>query len=459
MSRSDSKSPPATAFERKQFSFDEETESSPSAGSTKLENGIPYRGFSVSPIQLTSSIEAKETPVSTTRPSFGSRLRKLFNPRNTDMQQLLTKLDNQFKKVDLMMEVEQQKGQYDGSGVTDRSDPSHPLNDSSLISDIHYVGRSAIDSSIINLSNFLMKRDTFGCITELWLNNNLISDDGASAIATHLQSPSCALVELWLGDNNIGPVGVSMIAAALSTNERSQLKCLGLYKNPIQNGGANCLAQMLRDNHNLTTVDVHGCLYDEEKNNKVVESYGCRVVTSSDGTEYAAKVVANDPQEKAGCVTDSRLLDAIKTFATFNRINPTREQAIRGLSSSNSNSQDTFVGSELDGSTKNERQHHSIVSSFLSDLCNKPSDDKLTDDEKRIWKECEWERLYIEIERVRAAARIMAEKLTIKTTTTINDDLFGDETDLKLESEKEKPEAEMVRVDDCNASTCPNIEY
>eukprot|EP00985_Skeletonema_marinoi_P005625 scaffold2441_cov102-Skeletonema_marinoi.AAC.3 len=185
---------------------------------------------------------------------------------------------------------------------------------------------------------------------------------------------------------------------------------------------------MLRTNHTLSTVDVHGCLYDGKKNNTILESYGCKVVTATDDTEYVTKVVESDPQDKAGYVTDSRLIDAIKTYTTFNRIDPTREQVIRGLSSSSANGQGALVGSKLDGSTKNERQHRTIVSTFLSDLCHKPSNEKLTDDEKRKWKECEWERLYEEIERARAAARIMAERLQIKAVEEINEeDLFGDE--------------------------------
>eukprot|EP00984_Skeletonema_dohrnii_P015632 scaffold6778_cov97-Skeletonema_dohrnii-CCMP3373.AAC.8 len=449
---SGSKTPPATAFLRKNIEDEDaaavEAVSNlrlPIMNSNTADNGdvasdnsnskIPYRGFGNSYVEPTETTTAATTTPTTTRRNFGSRLRNLFSPRNADVQTLLGKLDIQFKKVDMLMEVEQQKDEYDGSGIKDRNDPTHPLNNSALMSDIHYVGRSALDSSIVELSSFLTQRDRFGCITELWLNNNLISDDGASSIAALLQSPSCALVELWLGDNQIGAVGTAEIAAALSTNERSKLKCLGLYKNPIENGGANCLAQMLRTNHTLSTVDVHGCLYDGKKNDTVVESYGCRVVTATDGTEYVAKVVASDPQDKAGYVTDSRLIDAIKTYTTFNRIDPTREQVIRGLSSSSVNGQGALVGSKLDGSTKNERQHRTIVSTFLSDLCHKPSNEKLTDDEKRKWKECEWERLYEEIERARAAARIMAERLQIKTVEEINEEeLFGDETDEKQRS-------------------------
>lgn len=419
-----------------------------SSGSDNSE--IPYRDFGNSSIQptATTTATAAASPIPARR-NFGSRLRNLFSPRKADVRTLLAKLDIQMKKVDILMGVEQQKDEYDGSGIKDRSDPTHPLNDSALMSEIHYVGRSAMDSSITELSSFLTQRDRFGCITELWLNNNLISDDGASSIAAFLQSPTCALVELWLGDNQIGPIGTAEIAAALSTNERSKLKCLGLYKNPIENGGANCLAQMLRTNHTLSTLDVHGCLYDGKKNNTVVESYGCRVITSSEGTEYVAKVVASDPDDMAGYVTDSRLIDAIKTFTAFNRIDPTREQVIRGLSSSNANAQDAFVGSKLYGSTKNESQHHTIVSTFLSDLCNKPSNEKLTNDEKRKWKECEWERLYVEIERARAAARVMAERLQIKAVEEINEkELFGDdEMDEKQRIIEKDPEEEMVRGD------------
>mmetsp|Transcript_4065 Transcript_4065/g.6786 ORF Transcript_4065/g.6786 Transcript_4065/m.6786 type:complete len:335 (+) Transcript_4065:1002-2006(+) len=119
-----------------------------------------------------------------------------------------------------------------------------------------------------------------------------------------------------------------------------------------------------------------------------------------------------------------------------------REQVIRGLSSSNAKS-------KLNGS-KNESRHHKIVSTFLSDLCNKPSNQKLTNDEKRKWKECEWERLYVEIERARAAARIMAERLQIKPAEEINEkELFGDdETDEKQTSNVEKdPQDELLGRD------------
>lgn len=195
---------------------------------------------------------------------------------------------------------------------------------------------------------------------------------------------------------------------------------------------------MLRVNHTLTTVDVHGCLYEEKKNSSVLESYGCRVVTANDGT------VVTNPEERVGDVTDQRLIEAIKTFAAFNRINPTREQAIRGLSSSSVNAQ-----AKLNSSTKNEKQHHKIVSTFLSDLCNQPPNETLTNCEKRKWKECEWERLYVEIERTRAAARAVNDRLQIKPSDIINEVNFFDNEDgeksRKSINASEDFEKEMVR--------------
>ena len=284
-------------------------------------------------------------------------------------------------------------------------DPKHPMNNPKLISEVHFVGRKATDSSIIELATLLMNNDTYGSITELWLNNNLISDDGASAIASYLQSPTCALVELWLGDNQIGPVGTALISAALESN--TKLKCFGLYNNPIGNGGAMTLAQMLRKNHRLTTVDFHGC-GRRGSSSDVIEGYGCKVIKARDGTEYIARVVA--PKEDKGLVTDQRLLDAIQTYAAFNRINPTREQVVRSFTDSKKpGSHDDVTTSE--GNDSGEGKKHTIVSKFLSELGSRPANETLTDAEKQTWKDCEWDRLYVEIERARAAKVALATEI------------------------------------------------
>lgn len=396
---------------------------------------IPYRGFGspassetksdetfCSPTQLRSTALAYSSPKPAVPPrrAIGSRLLSWLDPRKSDIQQLMIKLSAQFEGIGDVTKY-------------DKDDPKHPLNNPNLIREIHFVGRSATDTSIVDLSSFLTNNDTFGAITELWLNNNLISDEGASSIASFLQLPYCALVELWLGQNNIGPVGTALLSAALSSNEGSQLKCLGLYKNPIENGGAGCLAQMLRGNHKLSTVDIHGCMYDGKKSggDEEMEGYGCKVVKTNDGKEYIARIDMSSQEEKLGYVTDQRLLDAITTFSAFNRINPTREQAIRGLvfrtrkvkpppppkATPNGNN-DGSGSSDSDNTTKNdcnsEKEHETTVSKFLSDLCTRPSTERLTVEEKRKWKDCEWDRLYVEIERARFAMSALASRLEIK---------------------------------------------
>jgi len=388
-------------------------------------SSIPYRGFgSRAPI----SNSAPETSVrSAPFANLKNLLRGLFSPK----EQLLIKLQTQFQKLDVDLEkyaLEQDGSMWDEgkhnsiAGKNSRKDPKHPLNNPKLMTGVHFVGRKAIDSSIIELSTLLINHDKFGSITELWLNDNLISDDGAAAISSFLQLPSCALVELWLGNNQIGPTGTTLISGALSNNGNSQLKCLGLYLNPIGNGGASTLAQMLRKNHALSTLDVHGC-GSRGKGHYVLEGYGCKVVKVSDGTEYVARVVASIADEKEGIVTDQRFLDAIQTFVAFNRINPTREQTIRGIMSSNKHIKDETTGKE--GDNTNERQHQTEVSKFLSGLCNQPANEKLTDDEKRTWKNCEWKRLHVELERARAAKSALASSL--EDGVGVNEGNMGEE--------------------------------
>ena len=85
---------------------------------------------------------------------------------------------------------------------------------------------------------------------------------------------------------------------------------------------------------------------------------------------------------------------------------------------------------------------HDLAESVIGDIIP----NKLTNDEKRKWKECEWERLYVEIERARAAARVMAERLQIKAVEEIDEkELFGDdEAEEKERSIEKDPEEEMV---------------
>ena len=224
------------------------------------------------------------------------------------------------------------------------------------------------------------------------------------------------MVELWLGRNQIGPSGAAAIAAALTnTVENSKLKCLGLYLNPIGNEGAMALATMLRKNHTLTTVDVHGCLYYDKKRTKIpkniddgpgiTELYGggcgCKAITPYDGNEYVAQVIKNNDSNKevtgAGFVSDVRCMDAIQSFSAFNRMNPTREKAIHGFmplvgQGTRASVSASTVSSDADN--KEEQSSDIMLTSFLSDLRGQPGNEHLTGDEKIQWKLCEWQRLF-----------------------------------------------------------------
>ncbi|KAL3799265.1 hypothetical protein HJC23_012990 [Cyclotella cryptica] len=418
---------------------------------------VPYRGFTAPTDPLSSGIPSTSlaypspSPVEPSRPSFKSRLFNFLGPRSTDVQQLIRKLEEQFQTL----QVQHLKYQYETRSAKDpTTDPNHPVHAPQTPREIHFVGRSAQDPAILQLTTFLTNHDMFGAITELWLGNNLLSDEGATALASYLQLPRCPLVEVWLGQNRIGPVGTAMLAAALGSNEKSRLKCLGLNQNPIENAGAGCLAQMLRGNHTLITVDVHGCMFEGNKRTGFVddeeeeeEAYGCKIVKINDGKEYVARIDNSSAEEKMGYVTDQRLLDAITTFSAFNKINPTREQAIRGLTLRNRRIKaasakvaggDTTEDTNTDN-TEQEQEQETMVSQFLSDLRALPSTERLTPEEKRRWKDCEWERLYVEIERARAARSALEERLKIQEDDNVGK-LGEDEIDNDAASEEEQEE-------------------
>jgi len=423
--------------------------------------GVPYRGIAPAP-------ETPTAPPSTPQPdsdvaspaTLRERLGRLktgigkslgnfmFAPRASDWVQMIHKLEDQFTCLEAAHErylLERDASSWgediyarksdsrQKSKDEYRSDPKHPINtDRDLTNEVHFVGRHAIDPSVLQLTSLLIDRDSFGTITEIWLNDNHIGDRGAESISSFLELKHCPLVELWLGKNRIGPEGCTLISAALCNNaDDSKLKCLGLYLNPIGNGGASTLAQMLRKNHTITTLDVHGCIYEEKngvgkeggRSHEVVEHYGChRFFDPNDGKEYIARVVESNSVERAGFVTDERFLDAIKTFTAFNRINPTREQAIRGMMGSNKQEISNGEGENCEPSN---------ASKFLSDLCQKPADERLTQEEKCSWKEVEWTGLYMAIEKVRKAKEALANQIEVKNDLAFEvvDEREGDQND------------------------------
>ena len=84
----------------------------------------------------------------------------------------------------------------------------------------------------------------------------------------------------------------------------------------------------------------------------------------------------------------------------------------------------------------NTTEHKSNVSTFLSELCNKPANEQLTDAEKRTWKDCEWERLYLEMERARAAKAAMAKKVVADAEASLVK-VQENDSDLALVDEEE----------------------
>jgi len=166
----------------------------------------------------------------------------------------------------------------------------------------------------------------------------------------------------------------------------------------------------------------------------------------NDGKEYVARIDTSSAEEKMGYVTDQRLLDAITTFAAFNKINPTREQAIRGLILRNRRIQAAAASRVADGdnpedvntnNTEQQEEEETMVSRFLADLTALPSTERLTPEEKRRWKDCEWERLYVEIERARAARSALEERLQIREDDNV-EDLGEDEIDNDAVSDEQE---------------------
>ena len=91
-------------------------------------------------------------------------------------------------------------------------------------------------------------------LKNLYLSNNNISDDGATALARALHHNS-TLNTLDLSNNNISDVGATALAQALHHN--STLKKLSLSNNNISDVGATALAQALHHNSTLEKLTLY----------------------------------------------------------------------------------------------------------------------------------------------------------------------------------------------------------
>ncbi len=90
-------------------------------------------------------------------------------------------------------------------------------------------------------------------LTELYLSEKYIQDDGAIKIAKALKNNN-KLTTLCLKMNNIGDDGI--IALSQSLKENNSLKWLNLYNNHIGDKGAIALAKILINNQGLDILDL-----------------------------------------------------------------------------------------------------------------------------------------------------------------------------------------------------------
>ncbi len=93
---------------------------------------------------------------------------------------------------------------------------------------------------------------TQNLVHTLLLGTNAIGDEGASRVADLIRQGQ--LGSVYLGCNLIGETGVEDIAEALETDKH--VKALWLKRNPLGAAGIRRLAQMLRRNVTLRTLDV-----------------------------------------------------------------------------------------------------------------------------------------------------------------------------------------------------------
>jgi hypothetical protein len=86
------------------------------------------------------------------------------------------------------------------------------------------------------------------------MEGNNIGDAGCAALSKGLLLPDFKLQELFLGANQIGPDGAIHLAAALKNNNNSLLSKLYLEGNHIGHAGATAMAEALEELDGTTTL-------------------------------------------------------------------------------------------------------------------------------------------------------------------------------------------------------------
>ncbi|UJR18188.1 hypothetical protein I4U23_005089 [Adineta vaga] len=110
-----------------------------------------------------------------------------------------------------------------------------------------------------------------GSIKILNLSNNNIDDDGMNHLVALLRSKR-TLTDLYLNNNQIGDEGIEKFAKALS-HSTSNLQKLYLNNNSrITNRSANYLAEMLKKNQSLNTLWLLKCGFSDGGRQKLMEA-------------------------------------------------------------------------------------------------------------------------------------------------------------------------------------------
>ncbi|CAF3833172.1 unnamed protein product [Rotaria sordida] len=126
------------------------------------------------------------------------------------------------------------------------------------------------------LLNAMMNSDV---VNRLLLGNNIVGLPGAQAISNYIRFNQDSHIDTWyIAGNNFDSECMSLICDALANDMK--VKALWLKRNPILTSGVVHIAQMLRTNHYLQTLDLlntglldEGCkiLFDALKVNRTLK--------------------------------------------------------------------------------------------------------------------------------------------------------------------------------------------
>ena len=122
-----------------------------------------------------------------------------------------------------------------------------------------------ITTGAISISEMMMVNHS---LQQLIMSNNIIGDDGISAIAGALAIGNCKINELYVYECSITLTGASSLAASLSSSHT--IRGLGLWNNPITEEGALLILKSAVDNIVCQFVLIDEEYYDNDEIVKMI---------------------------------------------------------------------------------------------------------------------------------------------------------------------------------------------